>query len=150
MWVLGVKSLGIYETEKGRDGKIRCWPGLPAPPLSLALARFLPIPAAPWQAFSSPLQSGSFFFFKSAFVCAELLPPAVERPFAAQPFLADSPVEASSLLLLLESDVFQLQRTRDEADLAAFFHQAADPPVVVELLRILSHMNRSHLHAECG
>lgn len=45
-------------------------------------------------------------------------------------------MEASPLLFLLESDVFQLQRTRDEADLAAFFHQTADPPVIVELLQI--------------
>lgn len=50
----------------------------------------------------------------------------------------DSPMEASPLLFLLESDVFQLQWTRDEADLAAFFHQTADPPVIVELLQILS------------
>lgn len=47
-------------------------------------------------------------------------------------------MEASPLLFLLESDVFQLQWTRDEADLAAFFHQTADPPVIVELLQILS------------
>lgn len=47
---------------------------------------------------------------------------------------SSSPVEASSLLFLLESDVFQLQRARDEANVAAFFHQAANPPVIVELL----------------
>lgn len=47
---------------------------------------------------------------------------------------SSSPVEASPLLFLLESDVFQLQRARDEANVAAFFHQAADPPVIVELL----------------
>lgn len=122
---------------------------LPAPPLSLALARCLPIPAAPWQAFTSPLQSGSFFFLVS--VCVRRASAACCRAtFCSPALLADSPVEASSLLLLLESDVFQLQGTRDEADLAAFFHQAADPPVVVELLRILSHMNRSRLHAKCG
>lgn len=45
-------------------------------------------------------------------------------------------MEASSLLLLLESDVFQLQGARDEADVTAFFHQTADPPVIVVLLQI--------------
>ncbi len=45
-------------------------------------------------------------------------------------------MEASSLLFLLKSDVFQLQRARDEADVTAFFDQAADPPVIVVLLQI--------------
>lgn len=55
-----------------------------------------------------------------------------------------SPVEASSLLLLLESDVLQLQRTRDESDFTAFFHQTADPPVIVELLQIGENWTRKH------
>lgn len=50
--------------------------------------------------------------------------------------LFHSPVEASPLLFLVESDVFQLQRARDEADFTALFHQTADPPVIVELLQI--------------
>lgn len=45
-------------------------------------------------------------------------------------------MEASPLLFLVESDVLQLQRARDEADFTAFFHQTADPPVIVELLQI--------------
>lgn len=45
-----------------------------------------------------------------------------------------SPVEASSLLFLLQSDIFELQRARDEANVTAFLHQATNPPVVVVLL----------------
>lgn len=45
-------------------------------------------------------------------------------------------MEASPLLFLVESDVLQLQRARDEADFTALFHQTADPPVIVELLQI--------------
>lgn len=71
-------------------------------------------------------------------VCAELLLPAVPATFCSPALLPDSPVEASPLLFLLQADVFQLQWTRDEADLAAFFHQTADPPVIVELLQTLS------------
>lgn len=65
-------------------------------------------------------------------------PPALSYP-SPHPvllLLLNSPVEASSLLFLLESNVFQFQGARDEADVAAFFHQAADPPVIVELLWI--------------
>lgn len=38
-------------------------------------------------------------------------------------------------LLLEESSVFELHRTGDETDLAAFLHQAPYPPVIVEFLR---------------
>lgn len=55
-----------------------------------------------------------------------------------------SPVEASSLLLLLQSNILQLQRTRDESDFTAFFHQTADPPVIVELLQIGENWMRKH------
>lgn len=50
-------------------------------------------------------------------------------------FFCSLPLDSSSLLLLLEPDVLELQRAGDEANLAALFHQPADPPVVVELLR---------------
>lgn len=46
-----------------------------------------------------------------------------------------SPLDSSSLLLLLEPDVLELQGAGDEPDLTALLHQAPDPPVVVELLR---------------
>lgn len=44
--VHGVKSLGIYETEKEQDGKF-CGGQDSGPPLSLALAHFLPIHQLP-------------------------------------------------------------------------------------------------------
>lgn len=50
-------------------------------------------------------------------------------------FFCSLPLDSSSLLLLLEPDVLELQWAGDEANLAALFHQPADPPVVVELLR---------------
>lgn len=64
-------------------------------------------------------------------------PPALSHP-SSHPVLlvVCSPMKASSLLFLLESDVFQLQWARDEANVTAFFHQTADPPVIVVLLRI--------------
>lgn len=133
----GVKSLGSYETGKGHEAwwKILWWPGF-SPPSEPGTRAFPPHPPAPWQACSSSLQSESFFL-NSAFACAELLLPAGGATVSWPALLPDSPVEASSLLFLLESDVFQLQRTGDEADLAAFFHQTAYPPVIVELLKIL-------------
>lgn len=96
------------------------WPGLVPPHPSSPIQHIL-LPGRPLRG-----------LFKASPSCRLLL----ERPLAARPSSADSPVEASSLLLLLQPDVFQLQRARDEADLAAFFHQTADPPVVVELLQI--------------
>lgn len=80
------------------------------------------------------------------FVCAELLLPAIAATFCSPALPSDSPVEASPLLFLLKSDVFQLQWTWDETDLAAFFHQTSDPPVIVELLQILTDKKQSHLH----
>lgn len=44
-------------------------------------------------------------------------------------------VEAAPLLLLLDADVLQAQRARDEADLAALLHQPPYPPVVVVFLQ---------------
>lgn len=63
-------------------------------------------------------------------------PPAFSHPSSRQiPLLFfHSPMEASSLLFLLKSDIFQLQRARDETNVTAFLHQATNPPVVVVLL----------------
>lgn len=44
-------------------------------------------------------------------------------------------VEAAPLLLLLDADVLQAQRARDEADLAALLHQPPYPPVIVVFLQ---------------
>ena len=57
---------------------------------------------------------------------------------------ADSPVEASPFLLLLEPDVLQLQWARDEADVTAFLHQTANPPVIVELLYLSDKKTSRH------
>lgn len=45
------------------------------------------------------------------------------------------PLNTALLLLQLGSDVFQLQRAGDEADLTALFYQPPDPPVIIELLQ---------------
>lgn len=45
------------------------------------------------------------------------------------------PLHTALLLLQLGSDVFQLQRAGDEADLTALFHQPPDPPVIIKLLQ---------------
>lgn len=61
-------------------------------------------------------------------------------------FPIDSPLDSSSLLLLLEPDVLKLQRAGDETDLAALLHEAANPPVVVKLLR--GDINGTHKEKE--
>lgn len=75
----------------------------------------------------------------------------VKRPAIAFPncgticnFPINSPLDSSPLLLLLEPDVLELQRAGNEADLTALLHQAADPPVIVELLQ--GDMNGTHKH----
>lgn len=105
----------------GRDSGPPAEPGARTSTSSLAGPQLLP--------------SKSVLFLVGGCVCRAS---ATCRPGDLSQPSPDSPMEASPLLFLLESDVFQLQWTRDEADLAAFFHQTADPPVIVELLQMLS------------
>lgn len=79
-----MKGLGSYETGKGHEAwwKILWWPGS-RPPSEPGTCTFPPHPPAPRQAFSSSLQSESFF---SQCLCAQsfcCLP--FQRPFAARP-----------------------------------------------------------------
>ena len=43
-------------------------------------------------------------------------------------------MKTASFLFLLNPNVLQAQRTRDEADLTALFHQPAYPPIIVIFL----------------
>ena len=59
---------------------------------------------------------------------------ALPPPSCLCPHAFHVPVETSSLLLLLETDVLQFERAGDEAGVTALLHQATDPPVIAVLL----------------